>query len=148
MYKRQVPSDVTSQSGGNRAASRNFNANTISANPTTFTIGPVFSAATGGTATTDYDRDQIYVQIDSTVAVADFTANDIIVSGGCVGILTKQTGSTITDNTRWRIRIDIEDGTAGFVNITIPQNIVSIGNASVTEAYAYDRTSVIHRHYP
>ena len=140
-----VPSDVTSQSGGNAAATRNFNVDTTSTpttvTPTVFTVGPVFSAATGGTATTDYNRDQIYVQIDSSLAVTDFTANDIIISGGCAGVLTEQTGASITDNTRWRIRIDIENGTAGFVTITIPRNSVGIGNAQVSRSYSYDRTS-------
>lgn len=144
-----VLGNVVSSSGGNFGTSRNFNVNTTTratrTTPANFTIGPVYDASTGGSLVdTDVaiERASIYVQIDSGgIAVTDFDENDIFVSNGCRGTLTKQTGAMIADNTQWRLYIDLEEDTAGYVTIAIPPNVVSVGNNSISRSYQYNRLS-------
>ena len=146
-----VPGGVNTRSNGNYATSRNFAVNTTreitttTPTPANFSIGPIYDSPTGGSlisTNTAIERTSIYVQIDSGgIAVADFSETDVIVSGGCAGNFTEQTGGMIAANTQWRLYIDLEDDTAGYVTIAIPPNVVSVGNNSISKSYQYNNLS-------
>ena len=135
-----IPTDVISNDGGNTAATRNFNVNTTTDpdSPTTFTVLEAYANSTTTTALTDYNRENMYVEISSTEAVTDFTASDVIVSGGCAASsLIKRTGAMIDDNTRWRLYIDMSDNESGYITVAIPANAVSRGNEPESKTFSF-----------
>ena len=153
-----IPGGVNTRSDGNHATSRNFVVNTTqdvvttTVTPASFTIGPVYDSPTGGSlidTSNPIEESLIYVQIDSGgVAVADFDDSDIFVSNGCRGTLTEQSGSMIPENTRWRLFVNMEPDTKGYVGIAIPAGVVSVGNEAVSRSYEYDLRSPVDTRIP
>ena len=70
------------------------------------------------------------------LSVSDFTAGDINVTGAYPVALTPVTAGTL-----WRLQVTITDQTAGTIIITIPANVVSIGNDLEIQSFAYNRVT-------
>ena len=144
-----VLANTTTQSGGNVSASRNYTVDTVQA-PTTlateFTIGNAYDMNMGGSVLSRGDDilnsrtievATVHVHITSTQPLDNFTKDDIVVSGGCKGTLTEQTG--VPDNTQWRLEISLTADTAGILTISIPANVVDVGNPLEEKQFKYDR---------
>ena len=139
-----IPPNVTSQSGGNEVATRNYDVNTTTPDPvvTTFTIGSAFDAnmdgnplSTGGPNSRVLKVETVWIQITSTQALMNFTPDHIIISGACKGIIN----SIGSENKEWRLQISLTEDTAGVITVSIPANVVDIGNALEEKQFKYDR---------
>ena len=75
------------------------------------------------------------VYITCNKNVNDFTVDDISVGNGCIGQF-----HTVRALREWTIQIGLKEGTAGFMSVTIPPNVVSIGNPNEAEEFEYSRS--------
>ena len=93
--------------------------------------------ATGGSVLPEpLDEARIFVEIDSSLAVSDFTSGDITVTNAYPVRL-----GTITPSRKWRLELTITAETAGTIIVTIPSGVVSIGNNLAIQNFAYNRVT-------